>query len=198
MVFARSLARALDGTRASMGRMMWRQLTTALRERIAPSLRDRIGIHQARYRYTREEVGRVWLAVDGREIVQFDTSSYVRRRAELAGELREANGLRPYGDPGGHPDYLAADAAAVDILRRAGQYDDYSALADLESYLSLSIEDALRSPSPLIRGLAMIDRRVGKRRLRAMRSTNDEHSFVRELYELRRQADGMISGEGAV
>ena len=181
-----------------MGRMPWRQLTTALRERITPSLRTRVALHQARYRYTREEVGRVWLTVDGREIVQFDTSSYVRRRAELTGELREANGLRPYGDPGGHPDYLAADAAAVDILRRAGQYDDYSALVDLESYLSLSIQDALDSPSPLIRGLAMIDRRVGKRRLRAMRSMNDESSFVRELYDLRCEADGIASSEGGV
>ena len=181
-----------------MGRMPWRQLTTALRDRITPALRKRVGLHQARYRYTREEVGRVWLTVDGREVVQFDTNSYVRRRAEVAGELREANRLRPYGDPGGQPDYLAADAAAVDILRRAGQYDDYSALADLEEYLSLSIEEALSSPSPLIRGLALIDRRVGKRRLRAIGPMNAEHPLVRELYELRCEADGIGSGEGAV
>ena len=78
--------------------MPWRQLASALRERVALPLRERIALHQARYRYTREEVGRVWITVDGREIAQFDTSSYVRRRAELAGDLRAANGLRPFGD----------------------------------------------------------------------------------------------------
>ena len=81
--------------------MPWRQLASALRERVALPLRERIALHQARYRYTREEVGRVWITVDGREIAQFDTSSYVRRRAELAGDLRAANGLRPFGDAGG-------------------------------------------------------------------------------------------------
>ena len=181
-----------------MPRMPWRQLTAALRERVAPALRGRVGLHQARYRYTREEVGRVWLTVDGREIVQFDTSSYVRRRDELAGELRAANGLRPYGDPGGRREYLDADEAAVDILRRAGEYDDYGALADLEAYLSLPIDEALGSPSPLVRALAVIDRRVGKRRLRAMAPMDAEHPLARELYQLRCEADGIEFNEGAV
>jgi hypothetical protein len=180
-----------------MSRMPWRQLTTSLRERLAPELRARVSLHQARYRYTREEVGRVWLALDGREVMQFDTSSYVRRRAELAGELRAANGLRPYGDPGGLPEYLEADQAAVDILRRAGQYDDYSALADLEAYLSLPIEAALASPSPLLRGLAVLDQRVGKRRLRAMAPLETEHPVVRELYALRCEIEGIRLPEPA-
>ena len=33
-----------------MNRIPWRQLTTALRERLAPALRDRVALHQARYR----------------------------------------------------------------------------------------------------------------------------------------------------
>ena len=174
-----------------MRRMPWRQVTTALRERLAPGLRDRVALHQARYRYTREEVGRVWLTVDGREVIQFDTSSYVRRRAELAEELRAAGGPRPHGDAGNVTDDHDADDAAVDLLRRAGQYDDYGALADLEAYLSLSIEDALASPSPLVRGLAVLDRRVGKRRLRALAPHEAEHWLVRELLALRRTVEGI-------
>lgn len=178
--------------------MPWRQLASALRERVALPLRERIALHQARYRYTREEVGRVWITVDGREIAQFDTSSYVRRRAELAGDLRAANGLRPFGDAGGQREYLDADAAAVDILRRAGQYDDYGALADLEAYLSLPIENALGSPSPLVRALAVVDRRVGKRRLRAILPRMEgEHALVVELFQLRCAAEGIRIGEGA-
>ena len=143
-------------------------------------------------------MGRVWLAIDGRELIQFDTSSYVRRRDALAGELRAANGLRPYGDDGGLIEYRDADQAAVDILRRAGQYDDYGALADLGASLSLSIEEALQSPSPLLRGLAMLDRRVGKRRLRAMAPLEAEHPLVRALFALRCAVEGIRWPDRAV
>jgi hypothetical protein len=180
-----------------MSRMPWRQLTTALRERVAPSVRDRIALHQARYRYTREEVGRVWLTIDGREVIQFDTSSYVRRRALLGAELQAANGEGAGVIRTGHGEYRSADEAARDILRRAGEYDDYCALADLEAYLSLPIEDALRSSSPLLRALAVVDRRVGKRRLRALAPLDREHPLVRELHALRCAAEGIRLAEGA-
>jgi hypothetical protein len=103
-------------------------------------------LHQARYRYTREEVGRVWVALDGRELMSFDAS-----RA------------------------AAAPASAA---------NDDSVLSDLEGYLSLTIEDALASPNPLLRALAMCDRRVGKRRLRSF-EMRDEHPLVRELFAAR-------------
>jgi hypothetical protein len=55
--------------------MRWSKLTSSLEALRAPAVRDRVALHQARYRYTREEVGRVWVAVDGREVASFDTSS---------------------------------------------------------------------------------------------------------------------------
>ena len=127
--------------------MRWSQLKSNLASLLAPVLRKRVALHQARYRYTLEEVGRIWLTIDGREIASFDTSS--------------------------------------------SDYDDYRALEDLKRYLMFSIDDALRSPSPLVRGLAVIDRRVGKRRLRSLEIGPDEHPLVRELYQLRREAEGI-------
>ena len=129
--------------------MRWSQLKTNLESLRAPVLAKRVGLHQARYRYTREEVGRIWLTIDSREIASFDTSA---------------------------------------------QYDDYQALADLKAYLLLSVDDALQSGSPLIRALAVIDRRVGKRRLRSLEIGPEEHSLVYELYRLRCEAEGIPSG----
>lgn len=177
-----------------MSRMPWHQLAVSLRDRLAPSLRGRVKFHQARYRYTREEVGRVWLTVDGREVIQFDSSTYIRRRAELSATLRAALPGGPEPVPGS-AEYDAADASAVAQLREAGLYDDYCALADLEAYLSLAIEDALSSPGPLMRALAVVDRRVGKRRLRAMAPLRHEHPLVQELYALRCAAEGIDFGE---
>ncbi len=128
--------------------MRWSQLKTNLEALRAPALKKRVGLHQARYRYTLEEVGRIWVTIDGREIASFDTSS---------------------------------------------QYDDYQALADLKAYLRISIDDALKTDTPLVRALAVIDRRLGKRRLRSLDVGSDEHPLVRELYRLRCEAEGISS-----
>jgi hypothetical protein len=174
--------------------MRWTQLRTALHDFLAPSLRDRLAIHQARYRVTREEAGRVWLELDGRELISFDTATYVARRYQIGRDIR--SGIGPFASPegSGYAGYLNADAVARAFLRRTGEYDDYSALRDLEDYLSLSIEDALVSESPLVRALAYADRRVGKRRLRSLQPTESEHSLVRAIYDARVAAD-RVSGQ---
>src|SRR5687768_9143814 len=99
--------------------MKWSRLKHLIEERLAPSIQARVSLHQARYRRTLEEVGRVWVSIDGREVISFDTSSYVAKRASLGAEIRAANDLRPRGDAGQHPAYLAADAEAEAILRRS-------------------------------------------------------------------------------
>ena len=139
--------------------MRWSQLRTALKERLAPCLRDRVALHQARYRYTREEVGRVWIALDGRELMSFDASRAGAGPATAAG--------------------------------------DDSVLPELEAYLSLSIDGALASPSPLVRALAVCDRRAGKRRLRAL-DTTGEHPLVRELFAARCACEGIDLEPGSV
>lgn len=126
--------------------MRWSRLKSSLDALRAPAVRDRVALYQARYRYTREEVGRIWVTIDGREVASFD--SYA-------------------------------------------PYDDYQALADLEAYLAIPIDEALASPSPLLRALAVVDRRVGKRRLRALDIGPAEHALVRELYALRCEAEGI-------
>jgi hypothetical protein len=55
----------------------------------------------------------------------------------------------------------------------------------LESYLSMSIEDALCSSNTIIRAIAMLDRRVGKRRLQQLVIDATTHPFITQLYTLR-------------
>jgi hypothetical protein len=167
--------------------MRWTQLKTALASLRAASVRDRVQLHQARYRYTHEEVGRIWITIDGREVASFDTSSYIRRRAELTEQLMGSGEALDSGQ------YLEVDGRAREMLRRAGQHDDYEALVDLKTYLSLSLDEALASPSPLVRALAMLDRRLGKRRLRTGRPAPEEHPLVIMMYRLRCGAENVAS-----
>ena len=61
----------------------------------------------------------------------------------------------------------------------------------LES-LSLSIERMLKHRSPIVRGLALLDQRCGKRRL-ARFDAAAEHPFVQDMLEFRCAAEGIKS-----
>ena len=66
----------------------------------------------------------------------------------------------------------------------------------LFDYLSMSVDDAIESRNFLIRAVAVLDRRIGKRRLEAMSLRTDEHELVRLFYKLRLEAEGLRSGDG--
>ena len=166
--------------------MQWSKLKSLVEARIAGSLRRRVSLHQARYRYTREEVGRVWISIDGRDAASFATGAALPAiRAEAARLMDEQ------ADPGSPAAYGRATSDAVEAVRRAGVYSDQDALAELEAYLSLPIEAALASESPLQRALAVLDARVGKRRLRALAHAPDVHPLVRTALALRCEAEAI-------
>ena len=54
----------------------------------------------------------------------------------------------------------------------------------IAAYCETSIDDNLVSPNVLARGLSMIDRRTGRRRLAAL-DTSGEHPLVAALHRLR-------------
>ena len=160
--------------------MPWSRLKALVESRQAPALGGRVTLHQARYRHAREEVGRVWVAVDGQEVAAFATHMGYARVRPLADSLMdERNAWRSTSA------YADATTDAEAQLRTAGEFSDAVALDDLEGYLSLTVEAALSSDSPLVRALAMLDSRLGKRRLRALEVAPSEHPFVRRMYELR-------------
>lgn len=112
--------------------MPWSRLKSLVESRQAPSLGRRVTIHQARYRYAQEEVGRVWVAIDGQEVAAFATHmGWARVR---------------------------------------------------------TLTDAL----------AVLDGRLGKRRLRALALPSDEHPLVRAMFTLRCDVEGIRHPSPAV
>jgi hypothetical protein len=61
----------------------------------------------------------------------------------------------------------------------------------LGASLSLSVDRMLESDNAVLRALAMLDGRLGKRRLRAMRLRDDEHPLVRQFFMLRCESEGI-------
>jgi len=60
----------------------------------------------------------------------------------------------------------------------------------LGAALSLSVNEMLRSEKVVIRALAMLDSRLGKRRLRTLQ-LGDKHPLVRQFYDLRCEAESI-------
>jgi hypothetical protein len=59
----------------------------------------------------------------------------------------------------------------------------------LLEYALLSIDDAVHSENPIIRGLAMVDKRLGKRSLSNIKIAEDEHEFVKLMFNLRCESE---------
>jgi hypothetical protein len=108
-------------------------LRTKLTERCAPALREQVALHQARYRPTREEFGRIGLTIDGREVASFNTPTYT----ELGSAPSAGQRAKAPDDTRSPHEHLDADEQSRAILREAGQYGDYESLRSHRSKIRL-------------------------------------------------------------
>ncbi|HEY0627647.1 MAG TPA: hypothetical protein VGD10_13090 [Allosphingosinicella sp.] len=146
--------------------MRWSKLRTLVRERLADSVADRVDIHSARYGAC--GCGHAWITLDGKVIANFCT------RAKYV-----ALGLEP-GKPNRKQIYALADF---------GEFSRQDAYEACWAFVhELSAEQALGDEDPLVQSLAMLDRRVGKRRLRALDEAS-LHPLARRLLLIRLEAE---------
>ena len=143
-------------------RMQWSRLKKMLEARLCDKLAGRVQIHMARYK-SDEESGRMWLVLDKRQIF-------------CAGD--DLSPSRPEW-------FLDGGCAYFNAWWGRSQLE-----AHLLPSLSLSIEEALASPHEFTRALALLDKRVGKRRLQLMAATmQSEPLLFQHFYALRCQAE---------
>ena len=77
-------------------------------------------------------------------------------------------------------------------LWNQGIFQDLEFRESLREYLDLSIGEALASENVLIKALALIDKRVGKRKLYKIEIPENEHQLVKFMYNLRCESEGII------
>jgi hypothetical protein len=163
-------------SRAMKGR--WSKLRTRLRQLMAASVERHLDVHVTLYRYTKEEDGRVWFTWDRVEVARFDDGTFWWRVLPLTDELRA----------------LGADDAwerAIETANAEANTDVSRFYESALRYLDLPIEDSLASSDFVVRGFAMLDRRVGKRTLASLAEGDEPNPFVRRMLALRRSAEGL-------
>lgn len=105
------------------------------------------------------------------------------------------NGLKKECNPYGKLEYWAGFSELLDgvPVELRTEYTDEEFCEALEKYRNLPIEKSLYSKNPIQRMFAILDRRVGKRRIiSAMDSLNEQPEWLRTFYSLR--ADCELAG----
>lgn len=140
--------------------MQWSQLKHRIEEQFAPGLGGRLQIHYTVYRNLTEGDGRAWLTWDKEELFS---------RADLPSRETLDAPFEPH-------------AEFYDSAR--------GVLGALHDYLRTPFTELLTSPEPLLRALALADRRLGRRRFEKLTAADLPHPLVRRVYDLRAAAEG--------
>jgi hypothetical protein len=155
--------------------MVWSKTRKSIEGLMANALQKRVKFHVIRYgpglSYIQD---RTWITFDGKEILTCSTIGWIRENCRRSGHLGWDIGER-----------------AERELAEAGYFPRQEFVSALSEYLDMQVDEALQSLNIIIRSIAMFDRRLGKRRLQAMRLSEDEHPLVKKFYAIRSEVDGI-------
>ena len=163
----------------------WSDIRKTLeQDRLAPSLRGRVQYYITRYREAHDDAGRIAIRVDGEEV--FNSSDFDSYKvASESWSWSKSN-------------YPEADV--WELYQRSWERELYDGAAEYRSiykafqkYDTQCIEQSLNDPNALVRVLAILDRRVGKRRLAAIKEQGyeQEPEWVQRFYRLRLEAESI-------
>lgn len=167
--------------------MQWSKIRTRIKDFFTPEIAARVDFHLTRYRVHHDQPSRAWVTIDGEQIL--DASFFVWLR-EYPGAVTEAQALYPDEEPAhlciqiGY-EWHTRTERATELLAQRAVHEPSHLYTVLREYPSLAVADALASPNPLVRALAMLDKRVGQRTLAKIKPAPEDHPLIRKFYELR-------------
>lgn len=164
---------------------------------LCDSLKGRVKYFITKYKSSHDESGRVTIIVDGKEIIEGNIFRYYKGYGEIEKKYKNQLNIprRFWNGKELENDIQNRDVENyVDQIRlNEGIFDVWQFTDAVEKFLSSTIEDSLHSENPLIRLLAIVDRRVGRRTLRKIKeSISEQPDWLQYFYKLRFQAEGLI------
>lgn len=188
--------------------MQWSKMKKTLEDFLCPSLKGRVSYGVTNYRKAHDEMGRAYIRVDSKEIINMCT---IKKEMAIFKEQRTIKNsqdfvekqekedivfeiLRKEGFSEECLDSIIQNRETHDIAKEniesKGIFAQYDFWRAAEAFLNLSIEDALKSTNTLIKIFALMDRRVGKRTLNSIKEfIQSENQWVQTFYQIRIEAD---------
>ncbi|WP_138496015.1 hypothetical protein [Paenibacillus pinistramenti] len=185
--------------------MSWSKLKQQLESFLSPALNGRVEYRATSYRYLPDKAGSSYIAVDGKNVFNMsDKASGIRwYQTELAikndPEIQipispeEIETVRQETKGSVPEDRLIVIARnrkmtelAKELLSAQSSLSKSNFTATANKFLTTSIEESLESSDILLNILALVDRRVGKKRIVNLAGEMRlKHPVVQYFYELR-------------
>ncbi len=164
----------------------WSDMRKQLEEtNICQSLKGRIQYFATRYKKSHDEEGRVAIRLDGQEVLKSCFYDWYRKRYKA-----EDSFVLPAGKLG-YWEYF--DLINIETHNLAG-FDQYGFYKAFYQYQNHSIEENLACPDPIVRLFTILDKRVGKRRLkRILPEVESQPEWLQFFYQLRLKSEGILS-----
>jgi len=147
----------------------WTKISARVKNLLLPNIAQRLEFYLTSYRHGTIPP-RGWVTLDGSEILVYGGPAFDPNK-----RLFKITSENP-------PDTIQADT----ILASPDRQEFYE---EILTYPDKPIEELLISPQIVTRGLLFVDRRVGKRRIISLLSRLEEHSFIRQMANLRQNED---------
>lgn len=164
---------------------------------ICEKLKGRVQYFLTHYHNAPDDYGRICIRVDGKEVLHGNPYDYyVKGYSNLEYEVKEILNVpdREYTDKG----YLyevenkIIEDSIKNLSCKDGVFEIYDFTDAIYEYKNSDILDSLNSKNGLIRMLAIMDRRVGKRTLiKKAEQINQEPDWLKFFYKLRLDAENI-------
>ena len=152
---------------------------------LCPALRGHIQYFVTSYSQSPDHEGRAAISMDGVEVLRSNYYTYFKNVWAMRSiMLKDCDSSKE-----------AINKAYAYALEQ-GTFDQKVFYEAFGIFNNQSIEKSLVSENPLVRIFALLDRRVGKRRLLALEEAMEhELDWVRAFYVIRMHAEGLMSRE---
>ncbi|MGB4465661.1 MAG: hypothetical protein WBI55_06005, partial [Eubacteriales bacterium] len=156
----------------------WSGLKKQLSEGLCDELKNRITFFLTRYHSVHNSYGRAAIRLDGKELVIFSWIDMYYQQYDMS-ELYKSGVRKPYDE---------LEKLLKPKWDSNCTYSDMDFLDAALQFRNMSIKDALESENYIIKILAILDKRIGKRTLRAIKERNEYTQYpawVQQFYQLR-------------
>ena len=188
----------------------WSKLKQQMESFLAESLQGRVEYTSSSYRYTKDKPGQCYLKVDKKEVFQminiieeivwYKTEQECKKGHKLNYQvseteiqsLHEQKPMIPFERLPLMIKEQKMNECAKKIIEAQSKLLKSDFFAKATEFLGTSIDASINSEDILLNVFALIDRRIGKSKLRKIKSDIElKHSVVQYFYNLRCEVEGI-------
>lgn len=179
--------------------MKWTKVKRNIESLICDKLKHRLSIHLTQYNVSLGEQKRIWITLDKKEVFNASSANYLMEHDKLWTEIKkETDKPFPYCLYECFPEFIGktndSDYTTV-ILEDKSIFNVEVVYDAFTQYPQLSIDNALNSESVIIKAIAMLDKRLGKRKLKNLKYSSNVNPLILGFYKLRCEAEGTMTFE---